>query len=192
MTLKMLLDFVENIVIFVSAFRKPGALIHLPYTIQPEKRPLQYGQILLIAQLYNLCHCSLGLCIDFQTKMTRKYSARSVHTCKIRWSIYTPWRSDEHISRIGIFNNNIKSSFEADNCLQLWDFDWTDFQQNMFWNRKQILFLSFSQKSSSLVSYPLFTHSLFKGYGGCWRWKNTYIEIFWLKSLENHFHMCLV
>ena len=114
MTLKMPLDFVENIVIFVSAFRKPGALLHLPHTIQPEKRPLQYGQYLLIAQLENLCHCSLDLCIDLQTKMTRKYSARSVHTCKIRWSIYTPWRSDEHISRIGIFNNNIKSSFEAD------------------------------------------------------------------------------
>ena len=75
MTLKMLLDFVENIVIFVSAFRKPGALIHLPYTIQPEKRALQYGQYMLIAQLENLCHCSLGLCINFQTKMTRKYSA---------------------------------------------------------------------------------------------------------------------
>lgn len=40
----MLLDFVESIIIFVSAFRKPGALIHLPHTIQPEKRPLQYGE----------------------------------------------------------------------------------------------------------------------------------------------------
>ena len=28
----------------------------------------------LIAQLDNLCHCSLGLCIDFHTQITRKYS----------------------------------------------------------------------------------------------------------------------
>ena len=28
----------------------------------------------LIAQLDNLCYCSWGLCIDFHTQITRKYS----------------------------------------------------------------------------------------------------------------------
>ena len=107
---------------------------------------------------------------------------------------YTPWRSDEHIFQIGIFNNNIKSSFEAENCLQLWDFDWTDFQQNMFWNMKQILFPSFSHKSSSHDTSGQLSSFHAEPIQRLWRLLARKKYICWdflVKIVQgNHFHKC--